>query len=98
MLDLSQSSGEVEPSGLIVVGGYNMDYVTEVPLLFQNPQSIGVMTNYIQYGLCHRGVLHIPISALVKMYQLVQVEQVGRCKGLPKMERMGEGRTRAVTG
>ena len=83
MLDLSQSNSEVDPSGLIVLGGYNMDYVTEVTLLFQNPQSIGVMINY---------------GVKVKMYQMVQVEQVGRCKGLPKMERMGDGRTRAVTG
>ena len=50
MLDLSQSSGEVEPNGLIVLGGYNMDYVTEVTLLFQNPQSIGVMINHLCVG------------------------------------------------
>ena len=30
--------------------------------------------------------------------QILQVELVGRCKGLPPMERMVEGRTRAVTG
>ena len=40
----------------------------------------------------------IIISVLVKINQMVKVEQVGRCKGLPTMERMGEGRTRAVTG
>ena len=70
-MDLSESKKEevvTEPKGLLVLGGYNMDYVTEVP--------------------------HLLITTIT----MVQVEQVGRCKGLPTMERMGEGKTRAVTG
>ena len=39
-----------------------------------------------------------PFSVWYDLTLPSKVEQFGRCKGLPTMERFGEGRTRAVTG
>ena len=110
---------DIKSKSLLVLGGFNMDHVTEVSNLLHNHFESMIITKCICRAFCvsmflfyrnaneypplttshpNPSQLIPPFSVRFDLTISSKVEQFGRCKGLPTMERIGEGRTRAVTG
>ena len=120
MLNSSKSKKtDMKSKGLLVLGGFNMDHVTEVSCMLHNQFELMIIAKcicqafHVLMFFFYRNAKKYPplttfhpnpsqpIPPPSVRYDLTipsKVEQFGRCKGLPTMERIGEGRTRSVAG